>query len=85
MKRPSVNWILSGSSLRIVLLQGLVVLVFAGFGFRLWRLQVSAGEQYRELATRNRTRLIKTDASRGIIYDRTNELLGAICPVLTSS
>jgi penicillin-binding protein 2 len=65
----------SVSLLRITLFQFAVLLVFAGLGFRTWRLQAVAGAQYNEAARRNRTRLITTDASRGVIYDRTGELL----------
>jgi penicillin-binding protein 2 len=75
MESPAARRIRAASSIRITLLQLVVVVVFVVFGFRLWRLQVVAGEQYREAARRNRTRLIKTDASRGIVYDRTGELL----------
>jgi penicillin-binding protein 2 len=75
MESPTSRRIRTASSLRITLLQLVVLVVFVVFGFRLWRLQVVAGEQYREAARRNRTRLIKTDASRGIMYDRTGELL----------
>ena len=65
----------SSSLLRITLIQVVVLIVFGAFGFRLWRLQVVAGEQYSELARRNRTRLIATDAARGVFYDRTHALL----------
>jgi len=75
MESPTSRRIRTTSSLRITLLQLVVLIVFLAFGFRLWSLQVVAGEQYREAARRNRTRLINTDASRGIMYDRTGELL----------
>jgi penicillin-binding protein 2 len=65
----------SSSWIRITFLQLLVLAVFIGLGFRLWRLQAKAGAQYSELAARNRTRLITTDAARGVMYDRTGELL----------
>ncbi len=61
--------------LRIALLQFVIVIVFVIFGFRLWRLQVIAGAHYSDLARRNRTRLITTDAARGVMYDRTGALL----------
>ena len=60
---------------RIVLFQLAVLVVFAGFGLRLWRLQAVAGAQYSEMARRNRTRLTTTNAPRGVMYDRTGELL----------
>jgi len=75
MESPTARRIRTASSLRITLLQLVVLVIFVGFGFRLWTLQVVAGETYREAARRNRTRLIKTDSSRGIMYDRTGNLL----------
>jgi penicillin-binding protein 2 len=75
MSRSAVKRPPSTSFWRITLLQIVVVLTFAAFGLRLWRLQAVAGEQYDELARRNRTRLITTDAPRGVIYDRTGALL----------
>jgi penicillin-binding protein 2 len=63
------------ASYRIVLLQFTVLIVFVIFGLRLWRLQAVAGTQYEEMARRNRTRLTTTDAPRGVMYDRTGELL----------
>jgi penicillin-binding protein 2 len=61
--------------LRLFLLQGVVLLVFAGFTVRLWRLQVVAGARYSEMARRNRTRLVTQDTARGVMYDRTGALL----------
>lgn len=75
MESPAAKRFRSASGLRITLLQLVVIVAFGVFGFRLWSLQVVAGDEYREAAWRNRTRLVRTDASRGIIYDRTNELL----------
>ena len=65
----------SASTIRISLIQVGVLLAFLVFGLRLWQLQVVAGDHYRELSTRNRTRLITTDSARGVVYDRTQELL----------
>jgi penicillin-binding protein 2 len=61
--------------MRLLLLQGVVLLVFSGFTVRLWRLQVVAGARYSEMARRNRTRLITQDTARGVMYDRTGVLL----------
>lgn len=61
--------------LRITLLQLVVLAVFAAFSLRLWRLSVVAGEEYSEAARENRTRLVRTDAARGVMYDRTHKLL----------
>ena len=52
-----------------------VFVAFVVFGLRLWYLQAVAGAQYSEMARRNRTRLTTTDAPRGVMYDRTGELL----------
>jgi len=65
----------SPSLLRITLLQLVVLAVFAAFSLRLWRLSVVAGEEYSEAARENRTRLVRTDAARGVMYDRTHKLL----------
>jgi len=75
MASTAAKRIQSSSLLRITLFQLVVLLVFAGMGFRLWRLQAVAGAQYSEMAQRNRMRLITTDAARGVMYDRTNVLL----------
>ncbi len=75
MINATLKRIQSVSLLRITILQVLIVVVFGVFGFRLWSLQVVAGEQYSEMARRNRTRLITTNAARGVMYDRTNKLL----------
>jgi len=42
---------------------------------QLWNLQIVQGETYRELADANRFRLVQVPASRGVMYDRTGELL----------
>ncbi len=75
METPKSRRIWSASALRITLLQLVVLAVFVLFGLRLWQLSVVAGEQYRVAAQQNRTRLVRTDAARGVLYDRTHELL----------
>jgi penicillin-binding protein 2 len=75
MADTTLKRIQSSSLLRITLFQIVILLIFGTFGFQLWRLQIVAGDQYSELARRNRTRLMTTDAARGVIYDRTLELL----------
>lgn len=75
MATAALKNVRSSSLWRVTLLQLAVVLVFGLFVWRLWRLQVVAGARYDEMARRNRTRLITTDAQRGVIYDRTNQLL----------
>ncbi len=75
MESPTAMRVRSASSTRITLLQLIVLVCFVVYGLRLWQLQVVAGGEYRELAQRNRIRLVKSDAARGIIYDRTHEQL----------
>jgi penicillin-binding protein 2 len=61
--------------LRVALL-GLIILgFFAAFTRRLWQFQFVRGQEYREEAEEQSTKLITVPASRGIIYDRTGEHL----------
>jgi len=60
---------------RIAVLQIGFVAFLAFLGWRLWQLNIVAGSQYTEMARQNRTRLITTTASRGVMYDRTGVLL----------
>ncbi|MBN1934796.1 MAG: penicillin-binding protein 2 [Anaerolineae bacterium] len=60
---------------RIAVLQIGFVLAFAIFGWRLWRLHTVAGTEYTEMARQNRTRLVTSETARGVMYDRTGELL----------
>ncbi len=52
-----------------------IISIFAVLLLRLWHLQVLNGEKYRNIAERNRLRIIKVPAPRGIIYDRNNNAL----------
>lgn len=58
---------------------------FATLVARLWRLQVTSAETYRESADANRFRLRSVDAPRGIIYDRTGRMLVRNVPSFTLS
>lgn len=58
-----------------------VLVAFAILTTQLWNLQIVQGERYRELADANRFRLAPIPASRGVIYDRTGELLVRNRPV----
>lgn len=60
---------------RIVIFQIIIVVVFFVFVGQLVRLQILEGEQYRQLADRNRFQTVEIDAPRGIIYDRNGNLL----------
>lgn len=55
---------------RIFITNVIVVLVFFTLAVRLWYLQVKENEHYNELSLNNSTRLVKSPAPRGVIYDR---------------
>ena len=55
---------------RIYLVTGVVVIAFIAITSRLWYLQVMEGEVFKELSLNNRIRIIRTDAPRGLILDR---------------
>ncbi len=60
---------------RNYLFRFVVLLAFLVLAAQLWNLQVVQGETYKELADANRFRLTQVPASRGVVYDRTGELL----------
>src|SRR4051794_1932233 len=62
-------------SLRIAVLGGVAVALFAVLSFRLWDLQVLSGSQYLAEAKNNRTREFKRIAPRGDILDRDGSVL----------
>jgi penicillin-binding protein 2 len=64
-------------SLRIAVLGGVAVALFAVLFFRLWDLQVLSGSQYLAEAKNNRTREYKVIAPRGEILDRGGNVLVA--------
>lgn len=55
---------------RVAILGGIAVAVFAVILFRLWFLQILTGEQYVAAANNNRTREVTIPATRGAILDR---------------
>jgi penicillin-binding protein 2 len=55
---------------RLVLFYLVIIVSFAIFGFRIVYLQTVEGTDYQTLADENRQRVIRTNAPRGIIYDR---------------
>lgn len=57
-------------ALRVGIIGGMAVLLFAVLIFRIWFLQILSGDQYVVMAEDNRTRFILEEAPRGIIYDR---------------
>ncbi len=62
-------------SLRIAVLGGVAVALFAVLFFRLWDLQVLSGSQYLAEAKNNRTREYKVIAPRGNVLDRDGNVL----------
>src|SRR5437016_2804235 len=64
-------------ALRVAILGGLAMAMFAIIFFRLWFLQVLSGEQYVQQANANRARDLPVAAPRGEILDREGEPLVA--------
>jgi penicillin-binding protein 2 len=62
-------------ALRVALLGGIALLLFAIVFFRLWYLQVLSGDRYLAEANDNRVREIKVEAPRGKVVDRNGTLL----------
>ncbi|HET8814347.1 MAG TPA: hypothetical protein VFM51_05255, partial [Solirubrobacterales bacterium] len=61
--------------LRVAVLSGVAVALFAVLFFRLWNLQIISGDEYLVEAKNNRTREFKIIAPRGEILDRDGEVL----------
>ena len=62
-------------AIRVAILGGVALALFAVVFFRLWFLQVLSGEQYVSEARENRTRDVRVQAPRGEIVDRAGRLL----------
>jgi penicillin-binding protein 2 len=62
-------------ALRVAVLGGAALLLFAIVFFRLWYLQVLSGDRYLAEAKENRIREIKVEAPRGKIVDRSGTIL----------
>jgi penicillin-binding protein 2 len=60
----------NGLALRIAVVVGFALSLFAVLFFRLWDLQVLSGKKYLEEANNNRTRAFRVEAPRGKILDR---------------
>jgi len=60
---------------RLAIAVTIVLVVFGLTLVRLWRLQVSEGEQYRSLSENNRIRLKRVRATRGVILDRHRQIV----------
>src|SRR5436305_4643162 len=62
-------------ALRVAILGGVALVMFAIIFFRLWYLQVLSGDHYLAQANNNRVRSIKVAAPRGKIVDRSGHVL----------
>jgi penicillin-binding protein 2 len=62
-------------ALRVAIMGGAALALFAIVFFRLWYLQVLSGDEYRQEANANRVREIKVQAPRGEIVDRNGRTL----------
>jgi penicillin-binding protein 2 len=62
-------------ALRIAILGGIALVLFAIIFFRLWYLQVLSGDRYLAEANDNRVREVKVEAPRGQIVDRGGSVL----------
>src|SRR3989441_12086703 len=62
-------------ALRVAILGGIALTMFAIIFFRLWYLQVLSGDRYLAEANNNRVREIKVQAPRGEIVDRQGRVL----------
>lgn len=65
----------SGTALRVAIIGGAGLALFAVLFFRLWSLQVVTGDRYLAEANDNRTREIRVRAPRGRILDRDGDVL----------
>jgi penicillin-binding protein 2 len=71
-RRPPMS---SGFALRVAIMGGAALVLFAVIFFRLWYLQVLSGDKYLAEANNNRIREIRVSAPRGEILDRNGEVL----------
>jgi penicillin-binding protein 2 len=60
---------------RVLIAAYIVSFIFVLFLFRLWDLQVVKGGKYKQISERNRLRVVKIPAPRGLIFDRNNNAL----------
>lgn len=65
---------------RIKYLQAFVIFLFMLILFQGWHMQIINGEHYRRLAENNRVRSVTIPPLRGIIYDRSGEVLAKNAP-----
>src|SRR5215217_6178577 len=62
-------------AMRVAVLGGFALVLFAALFFRLWFLQVLSGEDYVSQAAQNRVRKIRIEAPRGDIVDRNGKTM----------
>src|SRR4051812_37286264 len=62
-------------ALRVAILGGIALALFAVVFLRLWYLQVLSGDKYLAEANNNRVRAVKVEAPRGQIVDRNGTVL----------
>ena len=62
-------------ALRVAILGGVALALFAIVFFRLWYLQILSGDRYLAEANNNRVREVKVEAPRGQIVDRNGTVL----------
>ncbi|MDQ1702657.1 MAG: penicillin-binding protein 2, partial [Frankiaceae bacterium] len=62
-------------AIRVAVLGGIALVLFAIIFFRLWYLQVLSGDQYLKQSQDNRVRIERVQAPRGAIVDRNGEVL----------
>ena len=67
-------------ALRVGILGGVALLVFALLFLRLWSLQVLSGDEYLDAAQNNQLRLVRLEAPRGSILDRNGRTIVANVP-----
>ncbi|MGH9896072.1 MAG: hypothetical protein ACREA0_29600, partial [bacterium] len=60
---------------RVGILRGVLLLLVAALGFRVWHLQIHEGTHYRDLSENNTTRTVLLEPARGLVYDRHGHLL----------
>ena len=65
---------------RLPFLVGLVLLVFALFGLRLFQLQILQGEEFEGIAKGNAVRQVRVEAPRGDVLDREGRVLATTRP-----
>lgn len=71
--RPIIQ--LPSVALRVAIMVGIAVVLFAIILFRLWFLQILSGQQFVAQANDNRLRSVKIVAPRGMITDRNGEVI----------